>query len=141
MKTMTDEEVDVFLINGTGTGKISTIRSDGRPHMVPILFIWENKKIFFLTLGTSIKAKNIINNSKVSFCTDDQTPPFSFVIIEGDAKIVPNPSNLVEWAGKIGSRYKAKEASERMMKQNYDKGMILVEVVPSKIIGTRNVIA
>jgi len=26
------------------------------------------------------------------------------------------------------------------MKQNYDKGMILVEVVPSKIIGTRNVI-
>jgi len=138
---MTDEEVDVFLINGTGTGKISTIRSDGRPHMVPILFIWENKKIFFLTLGTSIKAKNIINNSKVSFCTDDQTPPFSFVIIEGDAKIVPNPSNLVEWAGKIGSRYKAKEASERMMKQNYDKGMILVEVVPSKIIGTRNVIA
>ena len=140
MKTMTDEEVDVFLINGTGTGKISTIRSDGRPHMVPILFIWENKKIFFLTLGTSIKAKNIINNSKVSFCTDDQTPPFSFVIIEGDAKIVPNPSNLVEWAGKIGSRYKAKEASERMMKQNYDKGMILVEVVPSKIIGTRNVI-
>lgn len=141
MKTMTDEEVDVFLINGTGTGKISTIRSDGRPHMVPILFIWENKKIFFLTSGTSIKAKNIINNSKVSFCTDDQTPPFSFVIIEGDAKIVPNPSNLVEWAGKIGSRYKAKEASERMMKQNYDKGMILVEVVPSKIIGTRNVIA
>ncbi len=141
MKTMTDEEVDVFLINGTGTGKISTIRSDGRPHIVPILFIWENKKIFFLTLGTSIKAKNIINNSKVSFCTDDQTPPFSFVIIEGDAKIVPNPSNLVEWAGKIGSRYKAKEASERMMKQNYDKGMILVEVVPSKIIGTRNVIA
>jgi len=99
MKTMTDEEVDVFLINGTGTGKISTIRSDGRPHIVPILFIWENKKIFFLTLGTSIKAKNIINNSKVSFCTDDQTPPFSFVIIEGDAKIVPNPSNLVEWAG------------------------------------------
>ena len=72
-------------------------------------------------------------------CTDDQSPPFSFVLIEGDAKIIPNPSNLVEWAGKIGSRYKVKEASEMIIKQN--KGMILVEVTPSKIIGARDVVA
>ncbi len=139
MKIMTDSEVDAFLTKGTGTGKISTVNSDGQPHVVPILFTWKNEKICFLTMNTSIKAKNIINNSKVSFCTDDQSPPFSFVMIEGDVKIIPNPSNLVEWAGKIGSRYKVKEASEMIIKQN--KGMILVEVTPSKIIGARNVIA
>ena len=139
MKIMTDSEVDAFLIKGTGTGKISTVNPDGQPHVVPILFTWKNEKICFLTLNTSIKAKNIINNSKVSFCTDDQSPPFSFVMIEGDAKIIPNPTNLVEWAGKIGSRYKVKEASEMIIKQN--KGMILVEVTPSKIIGARDVVA
>jgi len=139
MEKMTDKEVDELLIEGTSTGKISTVRKDGRPHVAPILFVWENKKIYFLTMNTSIKAKNIANNPKVSFCTDDQSPPFSFVIIEGDAKIIQNTSDLLGWAGKIGGRYLVKEASEEIIKQN-NQGMILVEITPAKIIGTKNIV-
>jgi len=139
MEKMTDKEVDELLIEGTSTGKISTVRKDGRPHVAPILFVWEHKKIYFLTMNTSIKAKNIANNSKVSFCTDDQSPPFSFVIIEGDAKIIQNTSDLLGWAGKIGGRYLVKEASEEIIKQN-NQGMILVEITPAKIIGTKNIV-
>jgi len=138
MEKMTDKEVDELLVEGTSTGKISTVRKDGRPHVVPILFAWENKKIYFLTMNTSIKAKNIANNSKVSFCTDDQSPPFAFVIIEGDAKIIQNTSDLLGWAGKIGGRYLVKEASEEIIKQN--QGMILIEITPAKIIGTKNIV-
>jgi len=139
MEKMTDKEVDELLIEGTSTGKISTVRTDGRPHVAPILFVWENKKIYFLTMNTSIKAKNIVNNSKVSFCTDDQSPPFSFVIIEGEAKIIQNTFDLLGWAGKIGGRYMVKEASEEMAKRN-SEGMILVEITPAKIIGTKNIV-
>ncbi len=138
MEKMTDKEVDELLIEGTSTGKISTVRKDGRPHVAPILFVWEHKKIYFLTMNTSIKAKNIANNPKVSFCTDDQSPPFSFVIIEGDAKIIHNANDLLGWAGKIGGRYMVKEASEEIIKQN--QGMILIEITPSKIIGTKNIV-
>jgi len=139
MEKMTDKEVDELLVEGTSTGKISTVRKDGRPHVVPILFAWENKKIYFLTMNTSIKAKNIANNPKVSFCTDDQSPPFSFVIIEGDAKIIHNANDLLDWAGKIGGRYMVKEASEEIIKRN-NQGMILVEITPAKIIGTKNIV-
>ena len=141
MEKMTDDEVNEFLTKGTNTGKISTVRSDGRPHIAPILFIYENGKIFFLTLSTSIKAKNILNNSKVSFCTDDPSPPFSFVIIEGDAKLLSNSNNLFEWAGKIGDRFNAKKESEMMIKRLEGQGMTLVEINPSKIIGIRDVVA
>ena len=139
MEKMTDKEVDELLIEGTSTGKISTVRKDGRPHVAPILFVWENKKIYFLTMNTSIKAKNIANNPKVSFCTDDQSPPFSFVIIEGEAKIIQNTFDLLGWAGKIGGRYMVKDASEEMSKRN-SEGMILVEITPAKIIGTKNIV-
>jgi len=132
MEKMTDKEVDELLVEGTSTGKISTVRKDGRPHVVPILFAWENKKIYFLTMNTSIKAKNIANNPKVSFCTDDQSPPFSFVIIEGDAKIIHNANDLL-------GRYMVKEASEEIIKRN-NQGMILVEITPAKIIGTKNIV-
>ncbi len=40
MEKMTDKEVDELLIEGTSTGKISTVRKDGRPHVAPILFVW-----------------------------------------------------------------------------------------------------
>ena len=34
----------------------------------------------------SVKARNIERDSRVSICVDDQTPQFSFVIINGTAK-------------------------------------------------------
>ena len=77
---MTESEMGNFLMKGTYTGKLATIRKDGRPHIVLIWFILEegNTNIIFITWYDSIKAKNFKNNPKVSLCVDDQTPPFSF---------------------------------------------------------------
>ena len=39
MHEMPDEERRAFLLEGTRTGKLATIRRDGRPHVVPIWFL------------------------------------------------------------------------------------------------------
>ena len=69
MKEMNKEEIQTFLISGTLTGKISTVRKDGRPQVVPIWFILDkddsNIKVVFTTGQDSSKAKHILRDSQV----------------------------------------------------------------------------
>jgi hypothetical protein len=55
-------------MSGTLTGKISTVRKDGRPHVVPIRFILDkddfNIKVVFTT-GQDSSAKHMLRDSQV----------------------------------------------------------------------------
>ena len=44
MHEMSDEERRAFLLEGTRTGKLATIRRDGRPHVVPIWFLLDGDR-------------------------------------------------------------------------------------------------
>ncbi|MDW3612234.1 MAG: pyridoxamine 5'-phosphate oxidase family protein, partial [Nitrososphaeraceae archaeon] len=96
MTEMSKAEIGRFLMKGTFTGKLATVKEDGSSHVVPIWFVLEKKKsrdrvgnIIFTTGSTSVKANNIQRDNRISICIDDQIPPFSFVTIFGTAKIHP----------------------------------------------------
>jgi PPOX class probable F420-dependent enzyme len=107
MKEMSKEEIQTFLMTGTLTGKVSTVRKDVRPHVVPIWFIVENDdsniNIAFTTGLDSLKAKHMLRDPRVSLCVDDQAPPFSFVIVDGIAEINQKPdlNELLKWQPKL----------------------------------------
>jgi hypothetical protein len=65
---MNKEEIQTFLMSGTLTGKISTVRKDGRSHVVPIWFILDkddfNIKVVFTT-GQDSSAKHMLRDSQV----------------------------------------------------------------------------
>jgi PPOX class probable F420-dependent enzyme len=146
MKEMSKEEIQTFLMSGTLTGKISTVRKDGRPHVVPIWFILENDdyniKVVFTTGQDSLKAKHMLRDPRVSFCVDDQTPPFSFISIEGIAEINKEPdlSELLKWATKIAGRYMGQDIAEAYGKRNAVKGEFLVRIRPTKIIAQKDMV-
>lgn len=143
---MSKEEIQTFLMSGTLTGKISTVRKDGRPHVVPIWFILENDdyniKIVFTTGQDSLKAKHIFRDPRVSFCVDDQTPPFSFISIDGIAEIHKEPelSELLKLATKIAGRYMGQDKAEAYGKRNAVKGEFLVRIRPTKIIAQKDIV-
>jgi nitroimidazol reductase NimA-like FMN-containing flavoprotein (pyridoxamine 5'-phosphate oxidase superfamily) len=96
MVKMTKKEIRRFLKRGTFTGKLATVKKDGNSHVVPIWFVLNDQNSdgkledIYLTTGIeSVKANNIKHNSRVSLSVDDQIPPFSFVVVEGEAKIFP----------------------------------------------------
>ncbi|HMG38606.1 MAG TPA: pyridoxamine 5'-phosphate oxidase family protein, partial [Nitrososphaeraceae archaeon] len=105
---MSKAEIAKFLMQGTFTGKLATVKKDGSSHVVPIWFVLDNENskrrskignIIFTTYRTSVKANNIRQNDRVSICIDDQIPPFSFVTIFGTAKIYPyNQKEVLKWA-------------------------------------------
>ena len=141
MPVMTQEEYLAFLAEGTKTGKLATVRYDGRPHVVPIWFVLDGEKLIFTTGESSVKAKNMMRDSKVSISVDDQIPPYSFVTVEGTVSISENSEEMLYWATRIGARYMGDEQAEAFGKRNAVKGELLVTITPSKVIAYRDVTA
>ena len=136
---MTNDEIRDFLLKGTYTGKLGTINKDGTPHVVPIS-IWytvdEQNNIIFNTGGESVKAKNIRRDNRVRLCVDDQTPLFSFVIIDGIAQIERNESSEnYKWAKIIAARYMGDDRSEAYGRRNSGEGEVLIKIKPIRTTG------
>jgi PPOX class probable F420-dependent enzyme len=141
MQPMTKEETKEFLMAGTRTGKIASVRGDGRPHVAPIWFVVDGDDLVFTTWHTTVKAANIRRDPRVSLCVDDQAPPYSFVIVEGVATLHDDLEELAHWARVIGARYMGEDQAEAFGKRNAVKGELVVRLRPTKIIATKEMAA
>ena len=151
MAEMSEKEIRRFLMQGTFTGKLATVKKDGSSHIVPIWFVLDgsNKNgngdrkdgdIIFTTNGSSVKAKNIERDNRVSICVDDQTPPFSFVIVYGTAKIHHYRQNeLFRFATRIARRYMGKHNAEDYGRRNSAEGEVLVRIKAKRIIAEKDI--
>lgn len=139
MKKMTEEEYLKFLTSGTKTGKLATVRADGRPHVVPVWFVLEGEKIVFNTGSSSIKAKNIMRDPRVSINVDDQAPPYSFVTVEGTAELTRDKTECLNCATRIGARYMGDARAEEFGKRNSAEDELIVRITPSNIIAYKNI--
>jgi F420H(2)-dependent biliverdin reductase len=61
----------------------ASVRPDGRPHLVPIWFVWHDGKAWISTGNGSRKHRNIQTNAYVSISLEDGTNP---LVIEGTAR-------------------------------------------------------
>ena len=147
MTEMSKAEIGRFLMKGTFTGKLATVKEDGSSHVVPIWFVLEKKKsrdrvgnIIFTTGITSVKANNIQRDNRISICIDDQIPPFSFVTIFGTAKIYPyKQKEVLKWATEIAERYMGKSNAEAYGRRNSEEGLVLVRIKPTRIIAEKDI--
>jgi len=139
MKEMSTKEIVDFLMQGTRTGKLATVREDGHPHVAPIWFVWNEGKIIFCTGDSSIMAKNMKHSPQVSICVDDESPPYAFVVIQGTAKLYDNHKDLLKWNTVFARRYMGEKLAEVYGKRNAVEGSLLVEVSPTKMISDKDV--
>ena len=70
---------------------------------------------------------------------DDDSPPYAFVIIEGNAKFSDEQKNLLKWNTIIGGRYMGKELADVYGKRNSTEGEVLIEILPTKTISDKDV--
>ena len=144
---MSKREIKKFLMQGTLTGKLATVKKDNSPHIVPVWFVMDESRkrggglsdIVFMTGVESLKAKNIQHNNKISFCVDDQTPPFSFVTVFGIARIYHyNQTKLFKWATKIAERYMGRSNAKAYGERNSTEGAVLVRIRPTLVIAQKD---
>src|SRR5688572_8068208 len=70
---------------------ISTTRPDGRPHAVPLWFIWDDHKVYFISARDLQKSKNLAHQSWTVVHLGDGD---DVVILQGPAQIVTEREEL-----------------------------------------------
>jgi PPOX class probable F420-dependent enzyme len=131
---MSADERREFLLAGTRTGKVATTRADGRPHVTPVWFTLDRDEIVFTTHETSLKAKAIRRDEHVCVCVDDQTPPYSYVMIEGTATLSDDLDELRRVATAVGGRYMGADRADEFGVRNAVPGELLVRVTPTRVV-------
>lgn len=139
MPRMTSEEARAFLLERPRTGKLATVRADGRPHIAPIWFDLDGEDLVFTTWHATVKAANLRRDPRVSLCVDDEAPPFAFVIVEGAASLSDELDELRDWATRIAGRYMGAALAETYGRRNGVPGELLVRVRISRLLGQSRV--
>lgn len=133
MRKMTRDEARAFLLEGTRTAKLAVTRRDGRPHVDPIWFVLDGDDVVFTTGATSVKARCLRRDGRVSLCVDDERPPYAFVRIDGHAALGEDPAELLRFATLIGGRYMGAARAEEFGARNAVPGELLVRVTPTLV--------
>lgn len=127
-------EVVASLSEGTRTGMLGYVASDGRPLVAPVWFIVENGQLSFITGGDTAKGRSLQRDSRVVMCVDDPHPPFSFVQVQGVASTSDDPRELVEVATRSSARYVGAERAEEFGRRNSVPGTLVVRIKATKVI-------
>ncbi|MEU2003217.1 PPOX class F420-dependent oxidoreductase [Rhodococcus sp. NPDC019627] len=136
---MSDEEWRIFVSAGTRTGKLSTVRADGSPHVAPIWFVLDGDDLVFTTGKTTVKGRNLLRDGRAALCVDDDRPPFAYVVITGTAEVSEDPAELRRWAARLGGRYMGVDRAEEFGERNGVAGELLVRLRIAKVLAHRDV--
>jgi PPOX class probable F420-dependent enzyme len=136
---MTQDETRAFLLEGTRTAALATVRPDGRPHVAPIWFTLDCDDLLFNTGENTVKGANLQRDGRVALMVDDEEPPFAFVSIEGDVSLSDDLDTMRYWATRIAARYMGEDQAEPYGKRNAVPGELLVRVRPMKIVAVKGV--
>ncbi|HEX2381639.1 MAG TPA: PPOX class F420-dependent oxidoreductase [Acidimicrobiales bacterium] len=120
------------------TAKVASVAADGSPRVTPVWVVLDGDDLVFTTHQTSAKGKAIRRDPRVAMCFDDERPPFSYVIVLGQASVSDELDELRRWATVIGGRYMGEARAEEYGTRNGVPGELLVRVRPSKVITARD---
>jgi PPOX class probable F420-dependent enzyme len=133
-RRMTDDERRAFLLTGTRTGMLCTVRADGRPHAAPVWFTLDGDDVVFTTGADTVKGRNLRRDGRAVLAVDESTPPYDFVTIEGRAELSSDAAEMLKWATALGERYMGPGQGEAFGKRNAVPTELLVRLRPEKII-------
>ncbi|MFI7313768.1 PPOX class F420-dependent oxidoreductase [Streptomyces hygroscopicus] len=133
-QNMTKDQWQKFLLEGTRTAKLSTVRADGSPHLAPVWFLLDGDDLVFNTGQDTVKGRNLTRDGRVAICVDDDRPPFAFVTLRGHAELIDDLEQVRHWATRIAARYMGEDRAEEYGARNGVPGELLVRVRIDKVL-------
>jgi hypothetical protein len=81
---------------------LATVRSDGRPHVVPVLAVWYDVALYFVAGEHSRKARNLAGDPHCVVTVGDDV---AHLVLEGEAVKVRDEAKLRRVADVYASKY------------------------------------
>ena len=112
---------------------LATIDEKNSPHIVPVWYLYNSKKIYVGTNTKTQKAKNIRIHKKVSFCVDVgvNAPNIFGLMGKGTAKLLKEKKTVNRIAKKILLRY-FKSLDNKSAKELLDDTDCIIEILPKE---------
>ena len=114
---------------------LGSVRPDGRPHLVPVWFLWDGLKILVFSLPNTQKVTNIRNNANVSLALDAADQGYDIVRLEGRATLLDDPeirgtmAAFVEKYENVPRRWPAKEWAGKFSQA--------ISIAPTRLVSWR----
>jgi PPOX class probable F420-dependent enzyme len=125
---MTDNELRHYVTAGTKLAHIALTRRDGRPHVTPVCFILDGDELAFALSPGSVKGKSLARDRRLAVCVSDEEQPYSFVTIEGHARLSAEPDQIKHIAAGIANRYYPSQPPEAFAESFVQAGFTAVRI-------------
>ncbi len=128
---MTTAERDEFLQKPGVLCRIATVTKEGKPHVTPVWFIYEEGQIWITPREAASWLANLSWEPKVALTIDEDVAPYRKVTVEGWAETAFDPGQDDQWRDRyrrIAIRYVPPEAADRYLESTIDQRRALIAV-------------
>lgn len=113
---------------------LATVRPDGRPHLVPVWFLWDGETILIFSQPNNQKIHNLRANPAVTLALEAANEGEDVAILEGRARLV-GPDDIQASAPDYVAKYESGMAELGMtwetMSASYSQP---IRVTPSRLV-------
>ena len=112
---------------------LATLDNKDNPHIIPVWYLFNSKKLYIGTNSKTEKAKNVKNNSKVSFCVDVgiNSPDIFGVMGQGVGKLIIEKNEVARIEKIILLRY-FNTLDDKSAKELLEETDCIIEITPKK---------
>ncbi|GAB2699290.1 pyridoxamine 5'-phosphate oxidase family protein [Thalassiella azotivora] len=91
---------------------LTTLRADGRPHVVPVGFTWDpdGHLARVITSGTSVKARNAARGGRAALCQVDGR---RWLTLEGTTRVLTDAQDVRDAEDRYARRYRTPRPNPR----------------------------
>ncbi len=111
---------------------LSTVDKKGRPHALPIWYLYQDGEFILSTGRRSQKHKNVEANPEISLTVDKRTLPYYAVMLSGRAEI--GPSLTDEQRLTMATRYLGDDLGRRYYDATAGSDSITIRLKPEKTL-------
>ena len=135
MVQMSMQDMEVFL-SEPRNATFATVSPNQSPQLTTVWFLYDQKIFYFGIERSSVKHKNIKNNSNVAACIDGDFPDGRTLAVYGNAEVFEvDTSETEKLMWELTLKYHENEEQARdYQKLIADLDLILIKLEPTKII-------
>lgn len=112
---------------------LSTVRPDGRPHIVAVWFLWDGETVLMFSQPQTQKIRNLQHNPNVMLALDNTDQGSDVIMLEGKAELLNDPdvqATLTAYAMKYDLLLKSMGWTAEEMAKSYSQG---IRITPTKL--------
>ena len=115
------------------TAVFATVDAKGRPHAVPVWYLWTGEVFEIIGGATSAKMRHIENTGRAALCVDKRGAGAFHITAEGPCE--PGPPATKDWRLKLHTHYRGAAEAEKVVAGDGHVGQRFMILRPERWYG------